>query len=42
MKAVDDIPGLVAGEAHKGDVVIVMSNGGFGGIYQPLMEKLNR
>ena len=42
VKAVDDIPGLVAGEAHKGDVVIVMSNGGFGGIYQPLMEKLNR
>ena len=37
---VDDIVGMVAGEARDGDVVLVMSNGAFGGIHQKLLDAL--
>jgi UDP-N-acetylmuramate: L-alanyl-gamma-D-glutamyl-meso-diaminopimelate ligase len=30
----------LAGELHEGDVVLVMSNGAFGGIWEKLLEKL--
>jgi UDP-N-acetylmuramate: L-alanyl-gamma-D-glutamyl-meso-diaminopimelate ligase len=33
---------IVAGEARSGDVVILMSNGGFGGIHEKLLEVLRR
>ena len=39
---VDDIVERVAGEARAGDVVLVMSNGGFGGIHQKLLARLER
>ena len=34
---VDTIVGAVAGEARGGDVIVVMSNGGFGGIHRKLL-----
>jgi len=40
----DDLPALVAAiavEAHEGDQVLVMSNGGFGGIHQKLLDALS-
>jgi UDP-N-acetylmuramate: L-alanyl-gamma-D-glutamyl-meso-diaminopimelate ligase len=37
---VDDIVGVVAGEAADGDLVIVMSNGGFEGIHGKLLAAL--
>jgi UDP-N-acetylmuramate: L-alanyl-gamma-D-glutamyl-meso-diaminopimelate ligase len=39
---VDDIVSTVAGEARAGDVLLVMSNGGFGGIHAKLLEALAR
>ncbi len=30
----------IAGEARPGDHILVMSNGGFGGIHQKLLERL--
>lgn len=38
---VDGIVQLVAPEMRSGDVVAILSNGGFGGIYEKLPEKLN-
>jgi UDP-N-acetylmuramate: L-alanyl-gamma-D-glutamyl-meso-diaminopimelate ligase len=38
--AVDDIVRTVAAEAGKGDLVVLMSNGGFGGIHQKLLQAL--
>ena len=38
--AVDDIVGAIAAEARAGDVVAVMSNGGFGGIHGKLLQAL--
>jgi UDP-N-acetylmuramate: L-alanyl-gamma-D-glutamyl-meso-diaminopimelate ligase len=38
--AVDDIVQLVADEARSGDLIVVMSNGGFGGIHQKLLQAL--
>jgi UDP-N-acetylmuramate: L-alanyl-gamma-D-glutamyl-meso-diaminopimelate ligase len=38
--AVDDIVAIVAAEARSGDVVVVMSNGGFGGIQGKLLKAL--
>ena len=40
--AVRDIASAVAREARSGDVVVVMSNGGFGGIHDLLLEALRR
>jgi UDP-N-acetylmuramate: L-alanyl-gamma-D-glutamyl-meso-diaminopimelate ligase len=37
---VDTIVHAVAGEARSGDLVVVMSNGGFGGIHRKLIEAL--
>jgi UDP-N-acetylmuramate: L-alanyl-gamma-D-glutamyl-meso-diaminopimelate ligase len=37
---VDDIVRRIAGSAKDGDVVIIMSNGGFGGIHQKLLDAL--
>ena len=37
---VDTIVREVAAEAHSGDLVVVMSNGGFGGIHGKLLEAL--
>jgi UDP-N-acetylmuramate: L-alanyl-gamma-D-glutamyl-meso-diaminopimelate ligase len=37
---VEDIVQLVAPELRSGDVVAILSNGGFGGIYQKLPERL--
>ncbi|MEX1183621.1 MAG: UDP-N-acetylmuramate:L-alanyl-gamma-D-glutamyl-meso-diaminopimelate ligase [Gemmatimonadota bacterium] len=42
MPKVDDIVGHVAGSAAPGDVVLIMSNGGFGGIHGKLLEALER
>lgn len=38
--SVDDIVAKVKERAKKGDVVLIMSNGGFGGIYQKLKDAL--
>lgn len=43
--AVADVPAIVeivAGHAHRGDVVLVMSNGAFGGLIPLLLEALER
>ena len=37
---VDTIVKAVAGEAEPGDLIVVMSNGGFGGIHRKLLEAL--
>jgi UDP-N-acetylmuramate: L-alanyl-gamma-D-glutamyl-meso-diaminopimelate ligase len=37
---VDAIVAIVAAEAHDGDVVVLMSNGGFGGIHHKLVRAL--
>jgi UDP-N-acetylmuramate: L-alanyl-gamma-D-glutamyl-meso-diaminopimelate ligase len=37
---VDEIVRIVAAEALAGDVVVVMSNGGFGGIHSKLLTAL--
>jgi UDP-N-acetylmuramate: L-alanyl-gamma-D-glutamyl-meso-diaminopimelate ligase len=37
---VDAIVQLVAPEMQRGDVVAILSNGGFGGIYEKLPERL--
>jgi UDP-N-acetylmuramate: L-alanyl-gamma-D-glutamyl-meso-diaminopimelate ligase len=37
---VDAIVGTVAAEARPGDLVVVMSNGGFGGIHGKLLQAL--
>jgi len=36
--SIDDIVSCLAKRTSKGDVILLMSNGGFGGIYQKLME----
>ncbi|MFZ0795776.1 MAG: cyanophycin synthetase, partial [Candidatus Korobacteraceae bacterium] len=37
---VDEIVGAIASELRRGDVVAILSNGGFGGIYEKLPAKL--
>ena len=39
---VDTIVRTIAAEAREGDVVVVMSNGGFGGIHEKLLTALER
>jgi UDP-N-acetylmuramate: L-alanyl-gamma-D-glutamyl-meso-diaminopimelate ligase len=36
----DAIVGAIAGEARTGDLVVIMSNGGFGGIHRRVLEAL--
>jgi UDP-N-acetylmuramate: L-alanyl-gamma-D-glutamyl-meso-diaminopimelate ligase len=38
--SIDEIIAIVAAEASSGDEVVVMSNGGFGGIHRKLLEAL--
>jgi UDP-N-acetylmuramate: L-alanyl-gamma-D-glutamyl-meso-diaminopimelate ligase len=43
-RCIDDLGQLVsavAGEARSGDHVLVMSNGGFGGIHEKLLDRLS-
>jgi UDP-N-acetylmuramate: L-alanyl-gamma-D-glutamyl-meso-diaminopimelate ligase len=37
---VDDIVNTIVGEHRDGDVVVLMSNGGFGGIHRKLLQAL--
>jgi UDP-N-acetylmuramate: L-alanyl-gamma-D-glutamyl-meso-diaminopimelate ligase len=39
---VDEIVELIGGQAGQGDVVVVMSNGGFDGIHERLLSRLSR
>jgi UDP-N-acetylmuramate: L-alanyl-gamma-D-glutamyl-meso-diaminopimelate ligase len=39
---IDDIIGTIVAEAGDGDVVVLMSNGGFGGIHRRLVQALAR
>jgi len=39
-ESIDDIVAVVAGERRPGDVVVLMSNGGFGGIHTKLLQAL--
>jgi UDP-N-acetylmuramate: L-alanyl-gamma-D-glutamyl-meso-diaminopimelate ligase len=41
LPAVDDIVARVAARARAGDVIMVMSNGGFGGIHDKLLRSLS-
>jgi len=38
--AIDDIIGAIVGEHRPGDLVVIMSNGGFGGIHKKLLRAL--
>ena len=38
--SIDDIIDIIAREHRQGDLVVVMSNGGFGGIHQKLIQAL--
>jgi UDP-N-acetylmuramate: L-alanyl-gamma-D-glutamyl-meso-diaminopimelate ligase len=38
--SIDDIVQVVAAGHRPGDVVVVMSNGGFGGVHQKLLQAL--
>ena len=40
LESVEDIATHVAAEAKEGDVVAVLSNGGFGGLHDLLLERL--
>lgn len=40
MPGVDEIVNHIKGEARTGDVILIMSNGGFGGIYKRLQTEL--
>jgi UDP-N-acetylmuramate: L-alanyl-gamma-D-glutamyl-meso-diaminopimelate ligase len=40
--AVDDIITTIVAEHRRGDIVVLMSNGGFGGIHQKLLQALGR
>ncbi len=37
---IDALVEAVAGDVRPGDIVVVMSNGGFGGIHGKLLERL--
>jgi UDP-N-acetylmuramate: L-alanyl-gamma-D-glutamyl-meso-diaminopimelate ligase len=38
--SVDDIIGVIVREHRPGDLVVIMSNGGFGGIHELLLQAL--
>ena len=40
LESVDEIVSVVGGEALDGDLVVVMSNGDFGGVHQRLLDRL--
>ncbi len=39
--SIDDIIAQIVGERHTGDLVVIMSNGAFGGIHRRLLEALS-
>jgi UDP-N-acetylmuramate: L-alanyl-gamma-D-glutamyl-meso-diaminopimelate ligase len=39
-ESIDDIVAAIAAEHRPGDLVVLMSNGGFGGIHQKLLRAL--
>ena len=39
--SIDDIVDTIARERRPGDLVVVMSNGGFGGIHRKLLQALS-
>jgi UDP-N-acetylmuramate: L-alanyl-gamma-D-glutamyl-meso-diaminopimelate ligase len=39
-RSLDDIINTVKAEAGEGDAVVIMSNGGFGGLHQKLITAL--
>ena len=39
-QSIDDIVGLIRDEAMRGDEILIMSNGGFGGIHQKILTVL--
>jgi UDP-N-acetylmuramate: L-alanyl-gamma-D-glutamyl-meso-diaminopimelate ligase len=39
--SIDDIVDTIAREHRPGDLVVVMSNGGFGGIHRRLLQALS-
>jgi UDP-N-acetylmuramate: L-alanyl-gamma-D-glutamyl-meso-diaminopimelate ligase len=41
IREVDAIVQTIAAERREGDIVVLMSNGGFGGIHQKLLHALN-
>jgi len=41
IREVDEIVHTIAAERREGDIVVLMSNGGFGGIHQKLLHALN-
>jgi UDP-N-acetylmuramate: L-alanyl-gamma-D-glutamyl-meso-diaminopimelate ligase len=42
MQDIDNTVTAVVDEARPGDVIVVMSNGGFGGIHEKLLTALNK
>jgi UDP-N-acetylmuramate: L-alanyl-gamma-D-glutamyl-meso-diaminopimelate ligase len=40
--SIDDIVSGIVAERQPGDLVVIMSNGGFGGIHQKLLHALER
>jgi UDP-N-acetylmuramate-alanine ligase len=36
-----EIPSLIASEARPGDIVLVMSNGGFNGVQEKILQALS-
>ena len=38
--SIDDIVSTIAGEHREGDLVVLMSNGGFGGIHKKILQAL--
>ena len=40
-RSLDDIVSTIAGEKRAGDLVVFMSNGGFGGIHQKMLQALS-
>ena len=41
-ESVNEIVAFLRKEAKSGDVILIMSNGGFGGLYQNLLDVLNK
>jgi UDP-N-acetylmuramate: L-alanyl-gamma-D-glutamyl-meso-diaminopimelate ligase len=39
--SIEEIIEMISASAHPGDVALLMSNGGFGGIYQKLLDQLS-
>jgi UDP-N-acetylmuramate: L-alanyl-gamma-D-glutamyl-meso-diaminopimelate ligase len=42
LRGVDEIVTTLAAERRDGDVVVIMSNGGFGGIHAKILKALGR